>query len=370
MSERSRWKRLAKCLHAARLPALLITHLPDVRYLCGFTGSSAALVLLAGTSQVRARLFTDGRYRDQARAEVRGATVRIVKGNTLHAAAEWLAAGSVPVCGIDASHTSLATQSQLTKALRTAKSKCRLRALISPVTSLRQIKSEAEQQTLARAAALGCDLYNDLLTFIEPGLREIDIAAELECRARKAGADGMSFETIVAAGPRSSMPHARASAAPIRPGELLTLDFGIMLDGYCSDMTRTVQVGQGGTLGRQRHQREVFEAVLVAQQAAVEIVRDGVSAETVDAAARKTLKQAGMAKWFTHSTGHGLGLEIHEGPRIAAKQDEPLRAGMVITIEPGVYLPGQFGVRIEDTVRVTETGCEILTPAYKGWLEL
>lgn len=370
MLELLRWRRFAERLRAARLPAMLITHLPNVRYMCGFTGSNAALIVLAGSRGVRARLFTDGRYRDQAKEEVRGATVRIVKGSTLHEAARWLATLAVTHCGVDATHTSLATQAQIVKVLREAKSECRLRSIVSPVPNLREIKDEDEQEKLAHAAALGCELYNDLLTFIEPGMREIDIAAELEYKARRAGAEGMSFETIVAAGHRSSMPHARATTAVVRPGELLTLDFGIMLDGYCSDMTRTVQVGQGGTRARQRRQREVFEAVLAAQEVAVATVRDGVSGEDVDTAAREVLKQAGLAKWFTHSTGHGLGLEIHEGPRIAARQTEPLRAGMVVTIEPGVYLSGEFGVRIEDTVRVTDAGCEILTPAYKDWLEL
>ena len=282
------------------------------------------------------------------------------------AAVEWIAATGVTSCGVDATHTSLAAQAQMVKTLRAVKSACRLRAMASPVTALREIKDADEQQKLAEAASLGCALYEEMLTYIEPGLSEIDIAAELEFRARKAGAQGMSFETIVAAGSRSSMPHARATGARIKAGELLTLDFGIMHDGYCSDMTRTLQVGQGGTRARQARQREVFHAVLAAQEAAVAAVCDGVSVEAVDAAARDVLKESGLAKWFTHSTGHGLGLEIHEGPRIAAKQTEPLRAGMVVTIEPGVYLTGEFGVRIEDTVRVTEVGCEILTPAYKG----
>lgn len=350
-------------MQRSRLPALLLTHLPDVRYLCGFTGSNAALVVLASGSRVRARLFTDGRYRDQASAEVHGATVRIAPKSVLAEAAAYLSKSAVTHCGLDAAHTTLATESAVRKALRSASSPCRLRAVNSPVARLREVKDDDEQALLARAAALGCHLYEDLLTFIEPGMREIDIAAELEHRARLAGAAGMSFETIVAAGSRSSMPHAHASTAVIRPGELLTLDFGIMLDGYASDMTRTVQVGQGGSVARRTKQRAVFEAVLAAQEAAVAQVRDGVAAGDVDCAARSVLEGAGLAKWFTHSTGHGLGLEIHEGPRIAANQAEPLRTGMVVTVEPGVYLPGEFGVRIEDTVRVTDTGCEILTPA-------
>ena len=229
MSERLRWKRLAERLRADAMPALLVTHLPDVRYLCGFTGSSAVLVVLATDRGIRARLFTDGRYRDQARAEVRGAAVRITKGSSLQEAVQWLADSETTVCGIDAAHTSLATQSQIHKTLRHGTGKCRLRPMSSLITALREVKDATEHQQLARAAALGCELYNDLLAFIQPEQREIDIAAELEYRARRAGAEGMSFETIVAAGVRSSMPHARATETPVRPGEMLTLDFGIML---------------------------------------------------------------------------------------------------------------------------------------------
>ncbi|GAA3765215.1 M24 family metallopeptidase [Terriglobus aquaticus] len=370
MLERLRWKRLADHLRRNGSAALLVTHLPDVRYLCGFTGSSAALAIVVGPRGLRGRLFTDGRYRDQAASEVTGASVTITRGSPLPAAAKWLAAAGAVRCDVDAAHTSIAAQKQIVKILKGTHSPCRLRAVVSPVARLREVKDDIEQERLAAAARLGCELYDGMLTFIEPGMTEVEVAAELEYRARKAGAEGMSFETIVASGTRSSMPHARATANRIEAGALLTLDFGIMLDGYCSDMTRTLQVGQGTSRVRQRRQREVFEAVLAAQEAAVASVRHGVTAEAVDTAARNSLKAAGLAKWFTHSTGHGLGLEIHEGPRIAAKQTEPLCAGMVITIEPGVYLTGEFGVRIEDTVRVTEEGCEILTPAYKGWLEL
>ncbi len=173
------------------------------------------------------------------------------------------------------------------------------------------------------------------------------------------------------------MPHARATDAPVEPGTLLTLDFGVVLDGYCSDMTRTVFFASGAgprlstaARDRMRRQRQVFEAVLQAQVAAVDAVRSGIETTAVDAAARALLKRHGLHKAFSHSTGHGLGLEIHEGPRIAATHTSTLQPGMTVTIEPGAYLPGDFGVRIEDTVLVTDAGCEILTPAYKGWVEL
>ena len=365
-----------------KLGALLVTHLPDVRWLTGFTGSNAAVVLLQTPRGLRARLFTDGRYTAQAAAEVEEATVRIAKKSALQEAVLFAAASPAARCGFDAATTTVATVANLRKTLRDATAVTqRNQAFLQPTSSLiaqlREIKDEEEILALRRAAALGCTLYEGMLAFIETGMRERDVAAELEHRARLAGVEAMSFETIVAGGMRSAMPHARATDALLEPGTLLTLDFGILLDGYCSDMTRTVFL-QPDPVKRQtastrehlHQQRRVFDAVLQAQTAAVAAVHAGVTAGTVDAAARNLLKTHKLDKSFTHSTGHGLGLEIHEGPRIATNQTTHLESGMTVTVEPGVYLPGSFGVRIEDTVLVTATGCEILTPAYKGWVEL
>ena len=208
---------------------------------------------------------------------------------------------------------------------------------------LRQIKDDDEIAALRRAAALGCTLYEGMLAFIETGMRERDVAAELEHRARVAGVESMSFETIVAGGVRSAMPHARATDAVLEPGTLLTLDFGVVLEGYCSDMTRTVFLQPdpakrhtAAARARMQQQRDVFHAVLEAEVAAIEAVQAGVTAGAVDAAARGLLRRHKLDKAFTHSTGHGLGLEIHEGPRLAAKQATPLESGMTVTIEPGV----------------------------------
>lgn len=374
-----RRQRLTAAMRQRRLPALLVTHPPDVRWLCGFTGSNAACVVLAGERRTSVRLFTDGRYTMQAQAEVQGAVVRIAKKSAQGEAIAFAANSPAARCGYDAVTTSVASLQSMRKHLsgpqvRVRRSASFLAAGDALIAGLRQVKDPAEVEALRRAAAAGCDLYEGMLSFIEVGMRELDVAAELEHRARLAGADGMSFETIAASGMRSAMPHARATGARLAPGTLLTLDFGIMLDGYCSDMTRTVFLGGAAATRRQtkayKEQRAVFQAVLEAQQGAVNAVRAGTTAGAVDAAARRSLKQAGWAKYFTHSTGHGLGLEIHEGPRIAAKQEAVLEMGMVITIEPGVYIPGCYGVRIEDTVLVTETGCEVLTPVHKGWVEL
>jgi Xaa-Pro aminopeptidase len=175
----------------------------------------------------------------------------------------------------------------------------------------------------------------------------------------------MSFETVVASGVRSALPHGRATTAKLPARGFVTLDFGVMLDGYCSDMTRTVHLGKATA-----EEQEVYDLVLEAQEAAVAAVAPGVTAGDVDEAARSVLRRTGLDKYFSHSTGHGVGLEIHEGPRIAAKQTQVLEQGMVITIEPGVYMPGKFGLRIEDMVLVTAKGGEILTPSLKAWIEL
>ncbi len=215
------------------------------------------------------------------------------------------------------------------------------------------------------SAALGCRLFDEALSHVVSGAKEFEIARVLEDSARTFGADGMSFETIVASGERSALPHGRATSANLPKRGFVTIDFGVVLNGYCSDMTRTVHLGKPKS-----EARSVYDLVLEAQLAAIAAVRAGVQAGTVDEAARAVLRRAGLAEHFIHSTGHGVGLEIHEGPRISAHQTERLAAGMVITIEPGVYLAGRFGVRIEDTILVTPAGAEILTPTTKTLIEL
>ena len=227
------------------------------------------------------------------------------------------------------------------------------------------VKDEDELALMIEAALMGCKLFDHMLGFIRPGIPETEVAAELEYRARLLGAEGMSFETIVASGVRSALPHGRATSAPLPRRGFLTLDFGIILGGYCSDMTRTVYLGSP-----KANERNAYQAVLEAQETAVAAVGSGASCGEVDEAARGVLRRAGFAEAFTHSTGHGVGLEIHEPPRIGAEQTTRLLPGMVVTIEPGVYLAGQFGIRIEDMVAVTGTGGQVLTSAPKALIEL
>jgi Xaa-Pro aminopeptidase len=354
---------LRRRLTKAGLPGLLVTHLADIRYLCGFTGSSAALAV---TSRA-ARLFTDGRYTAQAAEEVSAAQVRIVASSPSVAAVEWLAAQrGVKFAGFDPTHTTVAELTRWKAALPSRLRRGFLSALPAPlVEPLRWVKDEDELALMSESALVGCKLFEHILGFIRPGLKEIEVAAELEHRARLLGAEGMSFETIVASGLRSALPHGRATSGRLPRRGFLTLDFGVILKGYCSDMTRTV------FLGRPRaKERNAYQAVLEAQQAGVAAVKAGASCGEVDEAARSVLRKAGLAEAFTHSTGHGVGLEIHESPRIGAGQATRLLTGMVVTIEPGIYLAGQFGIRIEDMVVVTPTGGQVLTPAPKALIEL
>src|SRR4029077_1100222 len=231
------------------------------------------------------------------------------------------------------------------------------------VDRMRMVKDEDELRLIRAAVQLGATLFERALAVIRPGVKEVEVAAEMELSARRAGAEEMSFPTIIAPGARSALPHGRASEQAIAPGGFVVCDFGVILSGYCSDQTRTVWMGSAP-----EEARRGYEAVREAQTAAIAAVRPGVTVGEVDAAARKVLRKARLGRYFTHSTGHGVGLEIHEAPRVAAGQKEVLKAGMVITIEPGVYFPGKWGVRIEDMVAVNESGCEVLTPTSKDFL--
>lgn len=358
MNFAAREKKLLEAMARARVDALLVTHLPNVRYLCGFTGSAAVLIV----TPARSVLLTDGRYAQQAREEVKDARVAISKGPALKVAANWLQKAKLQTIGIEAEHMTISLHSAL---LRDMGKGIRVREMRGLVEQLRMVKDRAEVECIRRAVVLGDGLLEDGLNALKPGVAETHVAAAIEFAARKRGADGMSFDTIVAAGPRSALPHGRATQAAIPRKGFVVMDFGVILAGYCSDMTRTVHVGRASSQARQ-----LYDTVREAQEAGIDAVRSGVSAGAVDNAARKVLIRAGYGRYFTHSTGHGVGLEIHEPPRVGRGSSDPLEAGMVITIEPGAYIPGEGGVRIEDIVVVTENGCEILTSTPKELITL
>ncbi len=356
----ARQKKLREHLATTRFDALLINHLPNIRYLCGFTGS-AGLLLVEEAGSV---FFTDVRYDTQAHEEVKDAKVVIATKAVLTALGEFLKARRKRArgwtIGLEAEHFTIAEKKRLTQVTPAG---IRLKDAPFMVERARMIKDADELQRIRSAVALGAKLFDRAVEVIGPGVKETEVAAEMELAARRGGAEEMSFPTIIASGARSALPHGRASDQTIARGGFVVCDFGVILSGYCSDQTRTVWVGPVP-----KDAREAYEAVREAQQAGIAAVRPGIPVGEVDAAARKVLRKAGLARYFTHSTGHGVGLEIHEIPRVANGQREILQPGMVITIEPGVYFPGKWGVRIEDMVAVTAGGCEVMTPTSKDFL--
>ena len=368
-SARSRIDRLRLSFSTFRSDALLVTHLPNIRYICGFTGSAAILLL----ENSRATLFTDSRYTLQARQEVHDASTIIAPHGLLRALGEALKArrGTIRLAFSPA---------QLTVAQKDALQLtvgARLRWLSAPdlIERLRAVKDAAELALMRQSARLISDVWSSAVRNVKPGVSELAVAADIERSMKLQGASGPSFETIVASGPRSAWPHARPTPKLLRKNELVVLDQGAILRDYCSDMTRTVFLGRsavGARVGVRSNNkvRSLYAAVLEAQEAAIAAIRPGISAATVDAAARKVFKRLGLDRYFTHSTGHGLGLEIHEMPRLGRAEETVLQQGMVVTVEPGVYIEGMGGIRIEDEVLVTSRGAEVLTTASREFLEL
>ena len=355
---------LRKQLASHRLDALLVSHLPNIRYLCGFTGSAGFLVVVEAGSV----FFSDFRYDTQAREEVKGAKIVIARKSGLEALTAWFGSRQRKAnrwtIGIEAEHITVAERKKLLDLLPPGAS---LKNAPIPVERARMVKDEDELELIRAAVKLGATLFDEAMKVIRPGVKESDVAAEMEYAARRAGAEEMSFPTIIASGARSALPHGRASQQAITAGGFVVCDFGVILAGYCSDQTRTVWVGAPNGPAR-NEARDAYEAVKEAQLASIAAVRSGATVGEVDAAGRKVLRKEGLDRYFTHSTGHGVGLEIHEAPRVAAGQKEVLKPGMVITIEPGVYFPGKWGIRIEDMVAVREGGCEVLTPTSKDFL--
>jgi Xaa-Pro aminopeptidase len=363
MDFQARQKKLREHLATTRFDALLISHLPNIRFLCGFTGSAGFLLV----DEAGSVFFTDVRYDTQAHEEVKAAKVVIARKSVLQALGESLGRRKRRrkwTVGIEAEHFTIAEKKRLAK-LRPAG--VNLKDAPPVVERARMIKDADELHRIRAAVALGAKLYDRALEVLRPGVKETEVAAEMELAARRAGAEEMSFPTIIASGTRSALPHGRASNQAIPRGGFVVCDFGVILTGYCSDQTRTVWAGDVPGIAPD-DARRAYLAVREAQQAAIDVVRPGIPVGDVDDAARKVLRKAGLGRYFTHSTGHGVGLEIHETPRVAAGQREILQPGMVITIEPGVYFPGKWGVRIEDMVAVTASGCDVLTPTSKEFL--
>jgi len=349
---------LQQAMKAARLDAFLISHLPNVFYLTGFSGSSGILLVTA----TGAELFTDPRYTIQAKQEVCSARVQIVRGPLLRTAGQWLARRRNWRVGFESAHLTVAEKSLLGHS--TGK-RVRWIPWDGKVEAARMVKDAFELAVMRDAADIACSSWEETLPLVKPGVAETDLAAEIEFRMRRKGAAGPAFDTIIASGKRSAWPHARASRKLVKKNELVVFDLGAILRGYSSDLTRTVFVGRAPAWIR-----TWYRAVLEAQQAAREALHPGVTAETVDAAARQILRRAGLGAKFTHSTGHGLGLEVHEMPRLGRGDRSVLLAGTVVTLEPGVYVEGTGGIRIEDDALVTESRAEYLTRANRELMEI
>jgi Xaa-Pro aminopeptidase len=358
MDHLSRLRKFERTLIEQSLDGFVVTHPANLRYLCGYTGSNGLLLFLSG----RRVFFTDGRYTQQACDEVKGARIVICKGPLLNNAAKLIGKLRSAALGLEANYTTVVAAEQMRKLVRR---KIRWKLTNGLIMRQRMIKDAEELRLITSAVKLGAAVYHEALRALRPGTRESEVAGRLEYAARQSGADGMSFETIVAAGKRSALPHGRASGQPIPRRGFVVVDSGVILRGYCSDMTRTVHVGSV-----RREERRWYKAVLEAQLAGIAAVAPGKTAAEVDQAARKILQSAGLDRYFTHSTGHGVGLEIHEPPRLARDQTERLEPGIVITIEPGIYVPGKGGIRIEDMVVVTGSGCRVLTPVTKELVEV
>jgi Xaa-Pro aminopeptidase len=353
-----RRKALLDELKARKLGCLLVTHPANWFYLTGFAGEAGALLV----SKDNTTLITDGRFTVQAKEETHGVKIELQQGSLYSSVGAFLSKRGPRRVGYDANQLTVAQLHALQKA---AGSKWRGQEASGLVERLRMKKDAQELAVMRKAAILVGEVLEGVWKLIRPGVRETEIAAELEYQMKKRGASGPSFETIVASGPRGALPHARPTAKKLRKNELVVLDLGVILGHYCSDMTRTVHLGRAS-----RRVREWYRSVQDAQEAAVAAVRAGVACGEVDAAAREVLKKNGLDEYFVHSTGHGLGLEVHEDPRVARGQAVRLEAGNVITIEPGVYLEAVGGIRIEDDVLVAAGRGEVLTRVTRDLIEL
>ena len=357
MDVAARVARLRDAFEAAGVDGLLVTNLRNVRYLTGFSGSAAFLLVTTGG----VLLVTDGRYRDQAVDETAraGATTQIEIGLTAEAQRSILAdaAAGLDRLGLEADDVTWAQQRRFAEGWF---SEADLVATEGLVEELRLVKDDGEGARIEAAAAVADAALAELRPRLRPGVTEAELALELDSTMRRLGASGPSFETIVARGPNAARPHARPSGRELADGDLLVVDFGATIDGYRSDMTRTFFVGGGSST-----QRRMYAVVLDAQRRGVEAVRAGIDAKAVDEACRSVIRDAGWADAFLHGTGHGVGLDIHEAPRVGATSTATLASGHVVTVEPGVYLPEHGGVRIEDTLVVTPDGCRALTRSPK-----
>jgi len=331
--------------------AFLVSNMQNWRFVSGFTGDAGTLLI----TRDEAIIFTDSRYTEQAEQEAPDYTVikTVVEKNVLKETIDKIRISRI------AFEKDYVTYSRWEK-LKETLSGQELIGVSGWVEELRAVKSEEEAGYIARAQGIADEAFSRLLPLVKAGASEMDLALELEFTIRKLGSEGIAFPFIVVSGARSSLPHGVPTSKKLEPGDFVTFDFGARCNGYCSDMTRTVVVGHASD----KH-REIYDLVLRAQLAALEVIKPGVMAREVDLAGRRVIEEAGYGEYFGHGIGHGVGLNVHERPSVGKTSEDVLQPGMIITVEPGIYIPGFGGVRIEDLVLVTEDGKNNLTASEK-----
>ncbi|KYH31371.1 aminopeptidase YpdF [Moorella mulderi DSM 14980] len=361
MVRSERLDRLRRLMAAEGIAALWVRQEENRRYLSGFTGDSGQLIITA-TSQY---LLTDGRFIEQAREEAPDFEVVDLGNKPWEQLGATLAAAGVAELHFEAEHLSYATYEEFLEQAKDWPQPVKLEPSKGLVERLRQVKDDTELALLQKAIDLADAGFRHMLRILRPGITERDIALELEYFLGKQGSLGPSFTTIIAGGPRASLPHGVASGRVLQPGDLVVMDFGAIYDGYHSDLTRTVALAPVDP-----EWRHLYNVVLEAQRKAIAAIRPGLAGREVDAVAREHIAAAGYGPYFSHGLGHGVGLAVHEGPTLSSRSEVKLAPGMVVTVEPGIYLPGRGGIRIEDVVLVQEDGALVLSHAPKEFIEL
>jgi Xaa-Pro aminopeptidase len=342
--------RLQKIFSASRIDSLIFSNMNNIRYLSGFTGSEGVLLIGAGQEI----LFVDGRYTSQAGLETNG--IKIIEcADKIEAIAEAIKKLKLNKIGFEEDSITLATYNKLTSSFQ----KENFIALTDELRMLRACKDDAEIAFMKKAAQISSSAIRCIINRVKPGWKEKDLAWQLEIEARKYGADGIAFETIVAAGENSSLPHARPTDRKIKKGDFVVIDFGVRYKGYCSDETCTIAFGK-----LTEKQKNAYQIVKDAHDRALDMIAENIHAAEIDKRARNIFGKK-FGRYFTHGTGHGVGLEVHESPRLSSISGDVLKPRMVFTIEPGLYIPGLWGVRIEDTVLLKKNSCEKLTKMDK-----
>ena len=350
--------RVQEILKKLSIGAVLISNGNNMRYVSGFAGAEGYLYI----SEKRHAVITDFRYTTQAEIEAKGyEIITIGNGGYEEAINEAINTDGISHLGFEAEDMFYAKYNRLKEKLNIEE----LIPISNEITNMRHIKTAKELERIKTAEAIGDQVFTEILTFIKPGKTELEIAARIEYLLKLNGAEGLSFSAIVASGINSSMPHAVPSQKKIEIGDFLTMDFGCIYEGYCSDMTRTIVIGKAN-----EKQKEIYNTVLKAQMAALDFIRAGYQGKEIDKVARDIIYGAGYEGSFGHGLGHSVGLHIHENPRLSMLEEDIIRAGMTVTVEPGIYIKGFGGVRIEDLVVVTENGCENFTFSDKSLIEL